>query len=130
MLGGIISEETDNNERLRGDELKKAEVIEINSTTLLDELDKINAPKLIDFLSLDIEGAEWIALRSFSFDRYKFRCMAIERPNEKLDLMLEKNNYRQIAHLMYDVIYVHKDFLDAVNFKPQMKLARTPSKNW
>lgn len=130
MLGGIISEETDNNERLRGDELKKAEVIEINSTTLLDELDKINAPKLIDFLSLDIEGAEWIALRSFSFDRYKFRCMAIERPNEKLDLMLEKNNYRQIAHLMYDVIYVHKDFLDEVNFKPNIKFALTPSKNW
>ena len=56
--------------------------------------------------------------------------MAIERPNEKLDLMLEKNNYRQVAHLMYDVIYVHKDFLDEVNFKPNIKFALTPSKNW
>ena len=67
MLGGIVSKETDNNELVRGDQLKTAKIIKINTTTLEDELDKINAPKLIDFLSLDIEGAEWMAMRSFSF---------------------------------------------------------------
>lgn len=130
MLGGIISDETDNNEHNRGDELKKAEVMEIKTTTLKNELDKIDAPKIIDFLSLDIEGAEWIAMKSFPFDKYKFRCMAVERPNKMLDLLLESNGYRQAIHLMYDVIYVHKDFLSDVNFNPNIKFAFTPNKDW
>jgi len=130
MLGGIISDATDNNERNRGDQLKKAEVIKIKTTTLENELDKIGAPKIIDFLSLDIEGAEWMVMKSFPFDKYKFRCMAIERPNEMLDLLLESNGYRQSTHLMYDVIYVHKDYLSEVNFKPNIKFAFTPNKDW
>lgn len=130
MLGGIISKETDNNERIRGNELKKAKIIEIKTTTLENELDKIGAPKLIDFLSLDIEGAEWLALKSFPFDKYKFRCMAIERPNKKLDLLLDHHGYRQATHLKYDVIYVHKEYLEEVNFNPNIKFAFTPNKNW
>ena len=130
MLGGIVSDDTDNNDRIRGDELTKAKVIEIATTTLLLELDKIHAPKIIDFLSLDIEGAEWIALRNFDFNKYKFVCMAIERPNESLDMLLEKHGYRQVAHLLYDVIYVHIDFLEGVNFLPNIKFAFTPPKDW
>lgn len=130
MLGGIVSDDTDNNKSLRGSELKNAEIIEIETTTLLEELDKINAPNLIDFLSLDIEGAEWIALRNFDFNKYKFVCMAIERPNEELDMLLEKHGYRQVAHLKYDVIYVHFKFLEDVNFHPNVKFAFTPKKNW
>jgi hypothetical protein len=56
--------------------------------------------------------------------------MAIERPNELLDMMLEKNGYRQVAHLLFDVIYVHRDFLDGVNFSPNMKFLFTPRKDW
>lgn len=130
MLGGIISENTDNSESVRGDQLKNAKIIEIQTTTLNDELDKISAPKLIDFLSLDIEGAEWIALRNFDFSKYKFVCMAIERPNESLDMMLDQNGYRQVAHLLYDVMYVHSDFLEDVNFSKNIKFAFTPRKDW
>lgn len=130
MLGGIVSDETDNNTRFRAKQLKKAEVIEMNTTTLESELDKVNAPKIIDFLSLDVEGAEWIILRLFPFDKYKFKCMAIERPNEKLDLILETNGYKQAAHLMNDVIYVHEDYMEGVNFNPKIKFSFTPRKNW
>ncbi len=130
MLGGIVSDDTDNNEKVRGDQLKNAKIIEIKTTTLINELDKINAPKIIDFLSLDIEGAEWIAMRSFDFKKYKFACMAIERPNESLDMMLDQNGYRQVAHLLYDVIYAHTDFLEDLNFNPNIKFAFTPPKDW
>jgi hypothetical protein len=44
MLGGIVSDDTDNNKSLRGSELKNAEIIEIETTTLVEELDKINSP--------------------------------------------------------------------------------------
>ena len=103
MLGGIVSDETDNSESNRGEQLKNAEILDVETTTLEAELDKIGAPNLIDFLSLDIEGAEWMALKAFSFNKYKFWCMAIERPNELLDLLLEKHGYRQVAHLKFDV---------------------------
>lgn len=130
MLGGIVSDDTDNSENVRGEQLKDAEIIELPTTTLFDELEKAGAPAVIDFMSLDIEGAEWIALRNFDFNRYKFRCMAIERPNEPLDLMLESHGYRQVAHLSCDVIYVHVDFLDNMNFNPNIKFAFTPRKDW
>lgn len=130
MLGGIVSDDTDNNQSVRGEELKDSKIIEIQTTTLVDELEKINAPKIIDFLSLDIEGAEWIALRNFDFNKYKFVSMAIERPNEYLDMMLEKHGYRQVVHLLYDVIYVHSDFLEDVSFHPNIKFSFTPRKNW
>ena len=130
MLGGIVSEETDNSDAVRGGELKSAKIIELPTTSLEYELDKIGAPKEIGFLSLDIEGAEWIALRSFPFDKYVFRCMAIERPSESLDLLLDKNGYRQVSHLSFDVIYVHEKYLSEVNFDPIAKFAFTPNKDW
>lgn len=130
MSGGIVSEDTDNNESVRGAELIDAEIIDVPTTTLQVELDKFNAPRLIDFLSLDVEGAEWIALRNFDFNKYQFVCMAIERPNESLDIMLEKHGYRQVAHLFYDVIYVHNDFLENINFNPNIKFSFTPRKKW
>ena len=71
-----------------------------------------------------------MAMRSFPFDKQRFRCMAIERPNEMLDLLLERNDYRQVKHLMYDVIYVHKDYCDEVNFEPNIKFLFTPIKDW
>ena len=130
MLGGIVSNDTDNNEQIRGKELEKAEIINIKTTTLEKELESINAPPLIDFMSLDVEGAEWIVMKNFPFNKYKIRCMAIERPNKKLDILLESEGYRQVVHLMYDVIYVHKDFLRSVNFNPSIKFAFTPRKDW
>lgn len=130
MLGGIVSESTDNNFKYRSDELKKANIIEINTSTLDKELDRNNAPSLIDYMSLDVEGAEYLVLKNFPFDKYKFRCMSIERPNKQLDILLDQNNYRQVAHLKFDVIYVHQDYLKDINFYPDIKFKFTPRKNW
>lgn len=130
MLGGIVSEETDNNYQFRSNELKKAEIIELTTTTLKEELIKHNSPKLIDYMSLDVEGAEYEILKNFPFDKFKFKSMSIERPNKNLDLLLERNSYRQVAHLDYDVIYVHEDFISKINFNPKIKFKFTPRKNW
>ena len=130
MLGGIVSEETDNNEKNRLHELKSAEIVNMKTTTLEKELRQHSSPKLIDFLSLDVEGAEWIVLKDFPFDEYQFRCMAIERPNKKLDILLDSCGYRQVAHLSFDVIYVHKDFLQDMAWSPNSKFSFTPPKDW
>ena len=46
--------------------------------TLEEVLNSVNAPTVIDYLSLDVEGHEYSILSTFPFDKYKFRCMTVE----------------------------------------------------
>ena len=100
------------------------------TVTLVEALDRHGAPRLIDYLSLDVEGAEELILRDFDFSRYKFRFMTIERPSLALDLLLDRHGYVQLAHSRFDVFYTHRDFLDHVNFEPRSRFIATPAKDW
>jgi len=51
--------------------------------TLQTILGMHNAPKFIEFLSLDTEGSEYEILKNFPFDIYTFGAMVIERGNDK-----------------------------------------------
>ena len=42
---------------------------------------KSNAPKIIDFLSLDTEGAEFEVLGGIDFKKFKFRYLLVETDN-------------------------------------------------
>lgn len=128
MLGGIVSDGTDNSPTVRG--LEGARVTQMTTTTLEHELREHNAPPLIDFLSLDIEGAEYRVLKNFPFSQYTFRCMCIERPSPSLDVLLDKNGYVQVAHLSFDVMYVHRDFIADVNMNPVLIFKCTPRKTF
>ena len=50
-------------------------------------------PTRIDYLSLDIEGAEYQAMRSFPFHTYEFSVVSIERPARPLRELLVKMGY-------------------------------------
>lgn len=71
------------------------------TTTLGNVLDASNAPTIIDYLSLDVEGQEYPILSTFPFDKYKFRCITVEHNephvgNEQQMLirqLLQKNGY-------------------------------------
>lgn len=51
---------------------------DVNTITLHDLLVKHNAPKLIDFLSIDTEGSEFDILENFDFDSYDIRIITCE----------------------------------------------------
>lgn len=53
-------------------------VVPCKAETLAVILDRHNAPRLIDYLSLDIEGTELDVLQVFPFERYEFGVMTIE----------------------------------------------------
>lgn len=53
-------------------------IIKVPAMTLEALLDKHDAPKVIDYLNIDTEGAEWEILRVFNFDKYKFRTITVE----------------------------------------------------
>lgn len=44
----------------------------------------------IDYLSLDVEGAEWLVMQHFDWHRYTFLCLTVERPSCELTQVLHK----------------------------------------
>ena len=65
---------------------KKWPTFDVKTISLLDMLDKHNAPKYIDYLSLDTEGSEYQILRTFNFSKYKFgliTCLLYTSPSPR-----------------------------------------------
>jgi len=66
----------------------------IKAVTLKSILDKYNAPKIIDYISIDTEGSEYEIIRVFPFDRYQFRLITIEHnafTERDVDIKKQKN---------------------------------------
>jgi hypothetical protein len=57
---------------------KKLPKVRVSSAPLWELLRRHHAPPVIEYMSLDIEGAEWIALKDFPFDQFRILCMTIE----------------------------------------------------
>jgi FkbM family methyltransferase len=53
------------------------------SCTLTEVLKQVSAPSLIDFFSLDVEGAELEVLQGLDFYKYKINCILVEHNNEQ-----------------------------------------------
>jgi FkbM family methyltransferase len=108
VFGGITSSETDNKP-----ESSVGEVIVVATTTLGNLLKKLNAPHKIDYLSIDIEGAEERVLKDFPFTDYQISCITIERPSRALRIILEANDFTLIRDIPgLDCFYLHKDMRD------------------
>ena len=77
-------------------------VVNKYTTTLEKVLDKYNAPNIIDYLSLDVEGHEYEVIKNFNFDKYIFRCITVEHNEphngdelrKKIRLLLEEKGYK------------------------------------
>ena len=132
-LSGILDTDTDNNYEMRNEKIqkyKKRSLVEYKKTkTLTSILDENNAPLIIDYLSLDIEGAEERALVSFDFEKYRFLSMTIERPSKKLHDILINNGYVFVKHFKVDSFYLHNSIKKNVNinFETYIEL---PKKKW
>jgi len=75
------------------------EVQERYTVTLTDILRQFGAPHTMDYLSLDVEGAEHYVMQGFDFDHYRFRLVTIERPNEALCRLLTQQGYVLLKQL-------------------------------
>ena len=79
--------------------------------TLTDLLNESSAPSLIDFLSLDVEGAELGVLKGIDFDRYNFKYMLIEiREFEIVEKFLLEFGYRCIEKFsIHDYLFEYSN---------------------
>jgi len=90
------------------------EVVRLPTRTLESILRENAAPAVIDYLSLDVEGAEERILGGFAFDEYCFRCLTIERPSEALRAVLADRGYRAVREVAgLDAFFVHDSFASA-----------------
>ena len=76
------------------------EQYKVESVSLTDLLDNYNAPKIIDFISIDTEGTEFSILESFNFNKYKFAIIVCEHNyssnRQKVFDLLSERGYRRI----------------------------------
>ena len=105
-IGGIVFHENKS-------QVNPLDIIKIQTRTLKSVLEEFNAPAEIDYLSIDIEGAEDRVLGQFDFSSYKFKCITIERPSESLRAILKRNGYNLIRDVKFlDAHYVHENYLN------------------
>lgn len=110
MVGGIIDKNTDNESKYFASEHK--DIVKVKTKTLYSILKAQNAPNVIDYFSLDVEGAEERVLSTFPFNEYIFNCLTIERPGKKLKEILGLNGYILIKEIPgLDAFYIHESFL-------------------
>lgn len=132
-LGGVISEDTDNCLKYRGDQIKKARQINktalFRTVTLEQVLSDYKAPQVIDYLSLDVEGCETRIMSNFPFDKYKFLAVTIERPTPELNQLLFENGYVFVRNSKYDSYYVHQSIPNFDGIRKET-FSQVPSKNW
>ncbi len=107
-LGGV---ESDLNRHR--DAVAKAPMVELVTATLDEILAKARAPKHIDYINLDVEGAEYDVLRGFSLDRYQVGCFTIEHnyemaKREAIHGFLSSKGYVRVRSWEVDDWYVHK----------------------
>lgn len=79
---------------------KEGKTYNVKTISLNDLLLKYNAPKYIDYLSIDTEGSEYEILNNFDFSQYTFGVITCEHNytpmREKLYSLLTKQGYKRV----------------------------------
>ena len=88
-----------------------------------------NAPKNINYFSLDVEGAEERIISDFDFTKYQFDCLTIERPTPKCNEILFANDYVFVKNSWMDSFYVHRT-IAASSQLVCAKFEQVPPKDW
>ncbi len=93
-------------------ELSSAPMVEVVTATLDELLAKAHAPQWIDYMNIDVEGAELDALHGLSLDRYQVGAFTIEHNFEtekraRIQQLLEARGYVRVRSWEVDDYYVH-----------------------
>ena len=71
----------------------------VETISLNDLLVKYDAPKIIDYLSIDTEGSEYEILNAFNFEKFRFRLITCEHNyvnREKIYNLLSSKGYKRV----------------------------------
>lgn len=90
------------------------------------------APAVIDYLSLDVEGAELFVMQSFPWQEYRIKIITIERPTPALQRLLLDHHYVAITVLADygETLWIHRDFSDALNLNAVREYQTRFTRRW
>lgn len=98
---------------LHQSETEGAQLVEATITTLQAALRELDAPRLIDFISIDVEGIEVSIVEQLVSSGYRARCGCIEVNDRKADRqrvseILSRHSYREVwaGHTRQDLFFV------------------------
>jgi hypothetical protein len=123
VYGGIVKPDFDNR--------RKDGATTFYTVPLLEVLQNNNAPKVIDYLSLDVEGAESYIMSAFPFADYSFKVMTVERPKPDLQDLLIANGYEYVRDICKfgETLWVKKEYKNELNLGAiESMIARFPYK--
>ena len=84
-MGGLIGGNMDHK--------KGGNTTEVSTVRFETVLERTEAPHRLDYLSLDVEGAESLVMQSFPWKRFSFNVLTVERPKAELIKMLRRHGY-------------------------------------
>ena len=99
VYGGVLEFAVgDSHEDKRGAYIADGNVIKLRTISLHDFLEKHQAPRQIDYISIDTEGSEFDILSTFPFERWDVRCFTVEHNftarRKDIRLLMERHGYR------------------------------------
>jgi hypothetical protein len=105
-FGGIVGDRFDNKIT---DSAKTLTTVTLNTI-----FSNLSVPLVIDYMSLDIEGAEELVLETFPWAKYTFLSITVERPKHGLKVMLQANGYVYVCNHggFGDQLWLHSTFPD------------------
>jgi FkbM family methyltransferase len=121
-LSGLESEMAEGHEDWIVQEGGRPERITVRTMTFSELMDRYPQVRTIDFLSLDVEGAEMSILRTIDFEKYDFGLIAVECIEEKagegaeLRAFMAARGYGVLADLGLDLIFVPQSRVEVGEF--------------
>ena len=108
-FGGMVKEGMDNAE--------EKEAFPAYTVPLQEVLERFDAPVNIDYLSLDIEGAETYVMKHFPFVKYQIKVMTVERPDDELQELFRSHGYQLMATIgkFGETVWIHKDSMGSLD---------------
>jgi len=114
---GMLDQMSEPNRVAAGFDRKEMPTVSVPGVPLWELLRRHGAPPVIEYLSLDIEGAEWLALKDFPFDEFRILCMTIERGGRdyvRLARLLHSKGYRLARVAGPDDFFYH----ESLDYRP------------
>jgi FkbM family methyltransferase len=85
----------------------KTKTIKVKTMTFDDVMKNYPDVTHIDYMSIDVEGAEADILETIDFEKYSFGFVTIEgNEPEKITALMEKRNYEKLVKIGLDIVFV------------------------
>lgn len=100
-LSGIVEHFHDKDWAVKVRAQSTGAMYNVDTVSLNDLLSEHNAPKEIDYISVDTEGSEYLILKNFDFSQYRVGLFSVEHNNVEtirndIKELMEQNGYVRI----------------------------------